>query len=386
MAGLKNTLISMAKATEVHNHTYRRVGLQVQQRIDLLKIGDKMQDLPEELWHESFRFYMNDPNRKGGPNMRLLKLDPNKPSLTVTGFVFNKFVHPFENRYITVREAARLQDFPDDLVFHGSLGSTQQQIGNAVPVNLAKAVLENVAYSLKKAGAADNHSLSALSLFCGAGGFDIGAERVIESGVSIRTTLCTDIWKDACTSLSSYLTGRAVIVEQDITQVDDPRAFYKAHTCSDATPDLIYGGPPCQSFSQAGKQKGISDQRGNLVYEFMRFVDALRPKAFVMENVSNLKGVENGQLINKLIKDFTELGYATNAKVLIATDYGTPQLRRRVFIIGLLATIGKPTFPVPFHSSIPSLLDKPYRNVGEAFNGLPTATPHGGHLQEVELI
>ena len=376
----------MIKLGDVENHTYRKVGKQVQQRIDLLKVGGKMQDLPEELWHESFRFYMNDPNRKGGPNMRILRLDPTKPSLTVTGFVFNKFVHPFENRYITVREAARLQDFPDELTFKGSLGSTQQQIGNAVPVNLAKAVLESVTQSLKKAGVVEKHTLSALSLFSGAGGFDIGAGRVGEHGISIKTTLCTDVWKDACASLDTYLNGRTPVIEQDITQVSDPLTFYKTQADTDTIPELIYGGPPCQSFSQAGKQKGTSDERGNLVYEFMRFVSVLRPKAFVMENVSNLKGVENGQLINGLIREFSELGYTTNAKVLIATDYGSPQLRRRVFIIGILSTIGKPTFPIPSYSSLPSLLDKPYRNVGEAFDSLPIAFPHSSFSREPELI
>ena len=318
--------------------------------------------------------------------MRIIKLDPEKPSLTVTGFVFNKFVHPFENRYITVREAARLQDFPDDLIFKGTLGSTQQQIGNAVPVNLAKAVLESVVQSLKKAGVVENNSMSALSLFSGAGGFDIGAERVGEHGIEIKTALCTDIWKDACATLDSYMNGRVVVVERDITQVDDPRKFYSDHTPNDDMPDLVYGGPPCQSFSQAGKQKGVLDQRGNLVYEFMRFVDKLRPKAFVMENVSNLKGVENGKLIHELTKEFSKLGYNTSAKVLMAADYGTPQLRRRIFIVGLLATIGQPSFPVPSHSPVPSLLDKPYQGVGKAFSGLPLALPHGSINQEIEFI
>ena len=98
---------------EVKNHVARKVSDIVQKRINALKIGQKMQDLPEELWHESFRYYVKeDKTRKGGPNMRLIRLDPTQPSLTVTGFIFNKFVHPYENRYVTVREAARLQGFP----------------------------------------------------------------------------------------------------------------------------------------------------------------------------------------------------------------------------------------------------------------------------------
>ena len=77
----------------VANHIARRVGKEVQKRISALKVGQKMQDLPEELWHDSFRYYVKeDPNRKGGPNLRLIRLDPAKPSLTVTGYIFNKFV------------------------------------------------------------------------------------------------------------------------------------------------------------------------------------------------------------------------------------------------------------------------------------------------------
>ncbi len=160
----------------IYNHIARKVGSVVQERIDLLKIGQKMQDLPEHLWHESFRYYVKeDPNRKGGPNIRLLRLDPSKPSLTVTGFVFNKFVHPHENRFVSVREAARLQGFPDDLEFKGSLTSTQQQVGNAVPTQLSKAVFETIIKYA--AGLGFKKTLTAMSLFSGAGGMDIGAHQ-----------------------------------------------------------------------------------------------------------------------------------------------------------------------------------------------------------------
>ena len=154
----------------ISNHIARKVGEIVQKRIDHLGIGQKMQDLPEELWHESFRFYVKeDPTRKGGPNMRMIRLDPAKPSLTVTGFIFNKFVHPFENRFVTVREADRLQGFPDDFSFWGSLTSTQQQVGNAVPIPLGKALFSQIREYALRNGCVQNNSLTALSLFCGAG-------------------------------------------------------------------------------------------------------------------------------------------------------------------------------------------------------------------------
>ena len=376
----------MAEKT-IANHVHRNVGEQVQKRIDYLKTGHKMQDLPEDLWHESFKFYMNDPNRKGGPNMRIIRLDPNKPSLTVTGFIFNKFVHPVENRFITVREAARLQDFPDEVVFSGSLGSTQQQIGNAVPVRLAEAVLRALAQTLNKAGAVANNKLSALSLFSGAGGFDIGAEKASNQAASIQTKLCVDNWNDACATLRSYFGTKTAVVEQDITAIENPSDFYRLCTHQELLPDLIYGGPPCQSFSQAGKQKGTFDLRGNLVFDFLRFVHDIKPKAFVMENVSNIKGVDEGRLLQQLVAAFQAEGYVITAKVLTAADYGTPQTRRRMFVIGIRADIGvMPVFPVPTHSAMPSLLDQPYTTVGQAFTCMPAAVANATRISNLEVV
>ena len=176
MNGLSGNSSSEETIPLVDNHIARRAGAKVQERIDALKIGQKMQDLPEHLWHESFRYYVKeDPNRQGGPNLRMIRLDPNKPSLTVTAYIFNKFVHPFVHRFVTVREAARLQGFPDAVRFAGTLTSTQMQVGNAVPVPLARAVLGQVAEQAQTWGFGAK-PLRAFSLFSGAGGMDIGAE------------------------------------------------------------------------------------------------------------------------------------------------------------------------------------------------------------------
>lgn len=363
----------MVKNRNVKNHVYRKVGEQVQKRINHLGIGHKMQDLPEDLWHESFKFYMNDPNRKGGPNMRIIRLHPERPSLTVTGFIFNKFVHPYENRYVTVREAARLQGFPDELEFIGTLTSTQQQVGNAVPVQLAQAVLSNLALTLQKHKAVESGILTAMSLFSGAGGLDIGAEKINADGVHIETKLCTDIWHDACSTLKNYFGSKVAVVEQDLSKIEDPAEFFREHTNLSSLPEIIYGGPPCQSFSQAGKQKGIMDLRGSLVYDFIRCIESIQPKAFVMENVSNLKGISNGALLKELLRSFDSLGFNAKAKVLVASDYGSPQMRKRIFIIGIRKGIGEPTFPTPTHSGTSSLLELPYVSVKEAFMNLPEA-------------
>lgn len=354
----------------IYNHTARNVSDIVQKRINALKIGQKMQDLPEDLWHESFRFYVKeDKTRKGGPNMRLIRLDPNTCSLTVTGYIFNKFVHPYENRYITVREAARLQGFPDDIEFKGTLTSTQQQVGNAVPIPLAKAIFDQICeFESRKS---DNNLLG-FSLFCGAGGMDIGAHLSSYNSTRINTKLAIDCWKDACETLDGYLGKKTIINTEDIRNITDPLGYWYEETKLKDKPTIIFGGPPCQSFSQAGKQKGTDDPRGNLIFEYLRFIKSIHPKYFVMENVSNIKSIQKGSLVKKITNEMEALGYNIDFGVLCAADYGAPQKRRRAIFIGTDKEIGRITLPAPTHCEESNLLGlKPYITVEKAFEGLP---------------
>ncbi|MDH4616485.1 DNA (cytosine-5-)-methyltransferase [Brevibacillus sp. AY1] len=370
--GLEKTSNSDESGAVVFNHVFRRSGSEVQKRINALKIGQKMQDLPEELWHDSFRYYVKeDPNRRGGPNMRMIRLDPSKPSLTVTGYIFNKFVHPYENRFITVREAARLQGFPDSLKFEGSLTSTQMQVGNAVPVQLAKAVFEAVLISVRKLGYG-KRNLTAFSLFSGAGGLDIGAEQATYKSMKIETLVTLDNWKDACDTLRGFYQGRASVLQGDISEIQDPKLLWHQESKCDQVPDIVFGGPPCQAFSQAGKQKATNDPRGNLIYEYLRFIEKISPPFFVMENVANLKGVQRGELYRDILERMSNLGYNVTVAPLLAADYGAPQLRKRLIFLGCKKELGVMELPVPTHSDTPDLLSpNPYVSVGEAFKGLP---------------
>ena len=359
---------------EIANHTARKVGEMVQRRIDHLKIGQKMQDLPEELWHDSFRFYVKeDPNRKGGPNLRIIRLDPQKPSLTVTGFIFNKFVHPYENRFITVREAARLQGFPDDFSFWGSLTSTQQQVGNAVPVPFATAIFKQIInFAIDNNILGNQKSLTALSLFCGAGGLDIGARLASSDECSIDTLVATDLWEDACNSLRGYSKIKTNVIRADISAIENPALFWQQHSSAVAPPDIVFGGPPCQAFSQAGKQKALDDERGVLVFQYLRFIEKLMPKFLIMENVANLQSINKGQLYKTICSHMSELGYNVSSGVLCAADFGAPQLRRRMIFIGCREDIGIIHLPSPTHSDIPTLEGLPvYHTVRDAFQGLP---------------
>jgi len=365
-------MLSSSEAMMVTNHIARSVGCDVQRRIDALGIGQKMQDLPEELWHKSFRFYVKeDPTRKGGPNLRMIRLDPEKPSLTVTAYIFNKFVHPFEDRFITVREAARLQGFPDSLHFEGTLTSTQLQVGNAVPVPLAQAVFRAVLGHADTKGFF-NRPLKAMSLFSGAGGMDIGAEQAELGPMRIETKVAFDCWEDACRTLRGHYQGRANVMPVDIAEIEDPNGYWHRLSGEVQRPDIVFGGPPCQAFSQAGKQKGLDDKRGGMVSHFLRFVEHLQPIFFVMENVANLKGTGAGRLYQDILEQMRCLGYDVTVCSLLAADFGAPQRRQRLFFIG--SRYGRVEPPFATHSRERRLFDMlPYVTVGEAFAGLPPA-------------
>lgn len=365
---------------EVFSHVARKVGPLVQTRIDALSIGQKMQDLPEELWHDSFRFYVKeDPTRRGGPNLRLIRLDPRRPSLTVTAFIYNKFVHHCEDRFITPREAARLQDFPDTFLFKGALTSIQRQVGNAVPARLGLAVAKAILAHAKEHHTLDEYlkgqqpkRIPSLSLFSGVGGLDLGfgVDLAAEVGVSFAPVAHIEFDEDCCRTLSANL--GCSIEPTNIRAVASPQLYIRQRAQVESVP-IVLGGPPCQAFSQAGLQKADADDRGRMISEFLRFVDDLRPTYFVMENVSNLKGVSGGHLFASTVTRMRALGYAVDPFKLIAADYGTAQFRQRLFFVGVKNEYPPVEAPVKTHGNAEGL--QPYRTVGDAFEGLPTLMP-----------
>lgn len=111
----------------------------------------------------------------------------------------------------------------------------------------------------------------------------------------------------------------------DITQID-------AKDIPDH--DILVGGFPCQAFSQAGKKQGFNDARGTLFFEIARILKEKRPKAFLLENVKNLRGHDQGKTFATIIGILNELGYDVHAQVLAAKDFGVPQNRERIYIVG----------------------------------------------------
>lgn len=110
--------------------------------------------------------------------------------------------------------------------------------------------------------------------------------------------------------------------------------------------NVVVGGPPCQGFSSANLSRSEDDPRNNLVFRFARYVDFYQPRVFVMENVTGIESIDDGETVQLLHEDFTESGYDVEYTTLNAADYGVPQKRRRVFFVGVRDDVdGGPQFP-----------------------------------------
>ena len=165
-----------------------------------------------------------------------------------------------------------------------------------------------------------------IDLFCGCGGLSLGFE---SAGYNIL--LGIDMWEDALATYRRNHKNDNTLCA-DLAYLD-PKLVEKK--INGVCVDLIIGGPPCQGFSIAGKRI-VDDERNNLYKSFVRMVAHFRPKAFLLENVPNILSIGEGIVRESIIKDFSNLGYKVSYKVLIASDYGVPQNRRRAIFVGML--------------------------------------------------
>ena len=175
---------------------------------------------------------------------------------------------------------------------------------------------------------------TAISLFCGAGGMSLGFKK---AGFDILWA--NDDNHDACETYRQNL-GDYVVCDK----------IGNVNPDSMPSVDVVFGGPPCQGFSVAGKMD-FADPRSKLVWEFVRIIQAKRPKCFVMENVRALGSLKKWKpLLDALLDSFHKIGYTTDLKVLNSADYGVSQKRERVFILGTRLKIMPLMFPEPSHS------------------------------------
>lgn len=164
--------------------------------------------------------------------------------------------------------------------------------------------------------------IKAVSLFSGAGGMDVGFEKA-----GIDVVFANEIDKISAQTYSTNHPNTEIVVD-DINNIYDRLESY-------AGTDIVFGGPPCQGFSVIGKMNP-EDERSQLIWSFLKAVEIIRPKAFVMENVKALAAISKWRDVREeYIHRANELGYGCVPFIVNAAEYGTPQKRERVFFIGI---------------------------------------------------
>lgn len=166
-----------------------------------------------------------------------------------------------------------------------------------------------------------------IDLFCGAGGFSLGFD-----GAGFRNIFSIDNDKIFCKTYKKNFPNH-LLIEKDICKLKKKEI---KKIIGNKKIDVIIGGPPCQGFSIAGNigRKFLNDPRNHLFKEFVRVVDIIKPKYFVMENVARLYTHNNGNTRKNIISKFNEIGYVVEAEILNSADYNVPQIRKRVIFLG----------------------------------------------------
>ncbi|WP_233221016.1 DNA (cytosine-5-)-methyltransferase [Chlorogloea sp. CCALA 695] len=308
---------------------------------------------------------------KGSRSTYYGRLKPDAPSYTISTY-FNRpgngcYIHydydGEQHRLISQREAARLQSFPDSFVFYGNRSAVNEQIGNAVPPLLAY----QIALHLGEPG-------MFVDLFAGAGGLALGF-----TWANWQPVVANDVMPSA---LETYVKNiDDSIVSGDIRQhevflqvVSDARAAKRANPNFKL---FVLGGPPCQGFSTAGKARSMSDERNSLFQYYRQIVEAIEPDGFVFENVMGLLNMEGGHIFNLVHAALSSVTDKLSVWKLDAANYGVPQRRKRVILVGRQGESRDiPPPPLMCDSTGKNLLGIPAPiTVSEALSDLPVLAP-----------
>jgi DNA-cytosine methyltransferase len=300
------------------NHTSFKLSDLDLEMIQSIPQGGSWKDIPEETVKKSKR--LERITQTGGRTTLYGRIDYSKPTYTITTY-FNRpgngsYVHPVHQRVLSVREAARFQCFPDNYMFCGNKTDMLKQVGNAVPVLLA--------YTIGKSIREKTGCCTSIDLFSGAGGMTYGFKLA-----GINASVASDIMESACITLKTNSPEIPVICG-DITEESTKQRIIAAGKAACA--DIICGGPPCQGFSMAGWRMK-DDPRNQLFHHFVDIVSAVNPKVIVFENVEGILSHQGGETYRNIIELFSELGYYTEGRKLLANHFGAPQRRKRVIIL-----------------------------------------------------
>ena len=377
-----NDLIN--KDDEISNHISLNHSNKVIERYNLIPEGGRLpppEELPKHIRRKNF----------GNTYKRLHR---EKPSLTMVPGNNAFPIHPTLPRSLTPREAARLQSFPDEFLFTGDRRNQCILVGNAVPPLLAKAIGKSIldfanehSWEIKKTNNCEKSTITKniinlsakkkktnqdnfIDLFSGAGGFSIGFTKV-----GFNPLLCVDFNPNvAATHKENF--SQIPFLEANLSDKEIQNKIINKYSNKDI--GVIVGGPPCQGFSMFGKRRFVntknynpaSDKRNDLIFSYINIVSSLQPRWFVMENVPGFANLDSGRFLIKVIDCFKKIGYKNiEWQILNAAEYGVPQLRKRLVVIGNRTGHIIP-WPKRKFFKDPEDWQKPFRTVGEVITDL----------------
>ncbi|MEK9212242.1 DNA (cytosine-5-)-methyltransferase [Sphingomonas sp. 2378] len=287
--------------------------------------GGNWRDIPESVPSERLaQIRESCAAGKGSRSTYYGRLRPDAPSYTIGTYYTRPgngcFLHPdaSQDRTVSHREAARLQSFPDDFVFSGSQRAVCQQIGNAVPPLLAMQIAE----ALGRPG-------DMVDVFAGCGGLSLGFK-----WQGWNTLAATDFNKFAVDAFNQNVAPLAIVGDMNDDGVIEHLA--RATDGRDRTKPLaLVGGPPCQGFSTGGKKRSEDDERNHLHARYSALLDRMKPDVFIFENVLGLLSMSGGKFLQRILAGFDKAGYDAQVWKMNAAEFGVPQRRIRVVIVGV---------------------------------------------------
>jgi DNA (cytosine-5)-methyltransferase 1 len=320
-----------------------------------------------------------------------------KPAISITAKSSTpscgRFLHPEQNRNISVREAALLQGFPSSFNFCGPMVQLYRQIGNAVSPKFAHAVAEKIAEEIRTP-TAEVHDMdqdiyaaqgrsftssiagrkrrtaldgcrrkpTAIDLFCGAGGLSLG---LLQAGYDVMYAMDND--PDATTTYS-YNVGPALRTSAFDLEVPKLLASLglEPGEC-----DLLVGGPPCQGFSQH-RRGADQDERNELVQWFAEAICQIAPKVFLLENVPYIAAKRGKETLYRFMETVQAAGYHIHTAIIDAANYGVPQHRERFIAVGFSNGLGR-------GYSIPLFGEAAPATVRDAIGALPAPREREPH-------
>ena len=330
----------------IYDHVSGSLSALDAQMISAIPAGGNWRNLPQSINSARVRQIRESAARgEGSRSTYYGRLRWDRPCYTVSTY-FNRpgngcFIHPLADRLITIREAARLQSFPDTYRFYGKGRARYIQVGNAVPPLLA--------YHL--GGVLTRGTV--VDLFSGAGGMSLGLEW---AGFDLLAAVDNDA--AACRTFQENRPKKSLALSADLT---DPSALrsvvneIRHRAAGSGRIALIAGGPPCQGFSTAGNCR-LDDSRNKLIFAFVKAIADLKPMQVLMENVAALTFRGRRNFLEEVRNALHALGYRTSFFVAHAEGYGVPQLRRRLFLLAIEDSI--PSWPKPFRKVLQPMMAK----------------------------